>query len=24
VDVVRLRLRREHGFWRNLGVLLRA
>ena len=22
--VARLRLRREHGFWRNLGVLLRA
>jgi glycosyltransferase involved in cell wall biosynthesis len=24
VAVARLRLRREHGFWRNLGVLLRA
>ncbi len=24
VDVVRLRLRREDGFWRNLGVVLRA
>jgi hypothetical protein len=24
LEVVRLRLRREHGFWRNLGVLLRA
>jgi Glycosyl transferase family 2. len=23
-DVARLRLRREYGFWRNLGVLLRA
>ncbi len=23
-EVIRLRLRREHGFWRNLGVLLRA
>ena len=24
LDVARLHLRREHGFWRNLGVLLRA
>ena len=24
LDVARLRLRREHGIWRNLGVLLRA
>ena len=24
LEVARLRLRREHGFWRNLGVLLRA
>jgi hypothetical protein len=24
LDVARLRLRREHGVWRNLGVLLRA
>jgi hypothetical protein len=24
LEVARLRLRREHGLWRNLGVLLRA
>lgn len=24
LEIARLRLRREHGFWRNLGILLRA
>lgn len=24
IEIARLRLRREHGFWRNIGILLRA